>query len=83
MVSVLVYIVPVARNKARQPEGKNTTRETIMKAETKEITVLKNTVAVARRLGVSRSHLYRVIHGERKSSRLAARLRRMGISVAE
>ena len=44
--------------------------------------VYANVTASARRLGCSREHLSRVLHGKRKAgARLAKALRRMGIEV--
>lgn len=37
-------------------------------------------VALARKLGVTREHLYRVMTGRRESRRLAAKLRRLGLT---
>lgn len=40
-------------------------------------------VALARELGVTREHLYRVMTGRRVSRRLAAKLRRRGLKPGE
>ena len=40
-------------------------------------------VALARKLGVTREHLYRVVTGRRESRRLAAKLRRLGLKPGE
>ena len=51
-------------------------------AETVTVTRRRGVNATARRLGVSRTHLSRVLSGERRAgARLAAGLRRLGVEL--
>ena len=51
------------------------------RAKVVKSTRIVGVVALARELGVSREHIYRVVTGRRVSRRLAAKLRRRGIKV--
>ena len=51
----------------------------MVKAKVKTTTRIIGAVALAKELGVTRTHLYKVVTGERKSRRLAAELKRRGI----
>lgn len=53
----------------------------MIKAKLKTTTRLVGAVALARELGVTREHLYRVVTGRRESRVLAAKLRERGIKV--
>jgi len=53
------------------------------RAKVVKSTRIVGVVALARELGVSREHIYRVVTGRRVSRRLAAKLRRRGIKVEE
>ena len=54
----------------------------MVKAKIKTVTRMMNASALARELGVTREHLWRVVTGRRESRRLAAQLRQRGIKVA-
>lgn len=49
------------------------------RAKVVKTTRIVGVVALARKLGVTREHLYRVVTGRRESRRLAAKLRRLGL----
>ena len=53
------------------------------KARVVKTTRIVGVVALARELGVTREHLYRVVTGRVVSRRLAAKLRRRGIKCGE
>lgn len=55
----------------------------MIKAKIKTVSRIANASALARELGVTREHLWRVATGRRESRRLAAQLRRRGIKVAK
>ena len=57
-----------------------------MEQKTKQVMVQvvplrRGVCALAKRCGVSQGHMSQVLSGKRKSNRLAARLRRMGVEV--
>ena len=54
----------------------------MIRAKIKTVSRLTNASAIARELGVTREHLWRVVTGRRESRRLAAQLRQRGIKVA-
>lgn len=51
----------------------------MIKAKVKTTTRIIGAVALAKELGVTRAHLYKVVTGERQSRRLVAELKRRGI----
>jgi hypothetical protein len=53
----------------------------MVKANVKTVSRLMNASALARELGVGREHLWKVATGRRVSRRLAAELKKRGISV--
>ena len=53
----------------------------MVKAKIKTVSRITNASALARELGVTREHLWRVVTGRRESRRLAAKLRKRGIKV--
>ena len=55
----------------------------MVKAKIKTVPRMMNASALARELGVTREHLWRVVTGRRESRRLAAQLRKRGIKVAK
>ena len=55
----------------------------MVKAKIKTVSRLTNASALARELGVTREHLWRVVTGRRESRRLAAQLRQRGVKVAK
>lgn len=55
----------------------------MVKAKIKTVSRITNASALARELGVTREHLWRVVTGRRESRRLTAALRKRGISVAK
>lgn len=55
----------------------------MVKGKVEKVSRLTNASALARELGVTREHLWRVVTGRRESRRLAAQLRQRGIKVAK
>lgn len=55
----------------------------MVKAKIKTVSRIMNASALARELGVTREHLWRVVSGRRESRRLSAALRKRGINVAK
>ena len=55
----------------------------MVEAKIKNVSRLTNASALARELGVTREHLWRVVTGRRESRCLAAQLRQRGIKVAK
>ena len=55
----------------------------MVQAKITTVSRLTNASALARELGVTREHLWRVVTGRRESRRLAAQLRKRGIKVAK
>ena len=55
----------------------------MVKAKIKTVSRMTNASALARELGVTREHLWRVVTGRRASRRLAAQLRQRGVKVAK
>ena len=51
----------------------------MVKPKVKSSPRLIGAVALAKELGVTRAHLYKVVNGRRQSSRLVAELKRRGI----
>ena len=51
----------------------------MIKARVKTTTRIIGVVALAKELGVTREHLYRVVKGERESRRLTSELKKRGI----
>lgn len=51
----------------------------MVKAKVKTTMRIIGAVALAKELGVTRAHLYKVVTGERQSRRLAAELKKRGI----
>lgn len=54
----------------------------MVKAKIKTVSRITNASALARELGVTREHLWRVVTGRRESRRLTVELRERGIKVA-
>jgi len=55
----------------------------MVKAKIKTVSRITNASALARELGVTREHLWRVVTGRRESCRLTVELRKRGIEVAK
>ena len=55
----------------------------MIQAKVEKVSRLTNASALARELGVTREHLWRVVTGRRESRRLATQLRQRGIKVAK
>ena len=55
----------------------------MVKAKIKTVSRITNASALARELGVTREHLWRVVTGRRESRRLTVELRKRGIKVEE
>ena len=65
------------------PSGFDGVEPFVVMPEIKTVSRLTNASALARELGVTREHLWRVVTGRRESRRLAAQLRQRGVKVAK
>ena len=54
-----------------------------MKAEVRTVREIRNASAIAKRMGVSRVTLWRVVNGKTRNPKVAKQLKRYGITVAK
>ena len=73
----MCYNTIVSRYKERKHYNKK--RRVMVQPKVKSSPRLIGAVALAKELGVTRAHLYKVVTGERQSRRLAAELKKRGI----